>query len=1032
MTKQLSPQFHWELFRSWLGVSAVLALVVCFAADAQAADTGPHRHAQGQYDAATAIYGVVAGDDLDAIAERFEVTVAELKVRNKLSSNEIDVGQKLVVTTSAAEEGPTDALAEPNAIAEEAYLYGFPMIVGYDVLYKYFIDSKSGQFKAPINQIHNEARVFTPQDTGISTPNSDTPYSMAFLDLRAQPMVLCMPEIEKARYYDVQLVDLYTDNYGYMGSRITGNGPGCYLVAGPDWKGEMPKGIAKVFRSETQFSLVIYRTQLFNPEDMDNVQKIQSGYKVEALSAFLGQPAPPAAPTVDWLKFEQDGFTTHFAETLDFLLQFCPPVGTAEVEKPLREKLAKIGIGSGKKASHKDLPPEVKAALGSGVKAAFAKIGQTAESIGTDINGWHIGAAAGSREFYNGDWALRAAAAKLGIYGNSEAEAVYPYTRHDMNDMALDGSKHSYQMTFPAGQLPPVNAFWSITMYDGRTQLLIDNPINRYLINSPMLSELKKNADGSLTIYIQKDSPGKDKESNWLPAPDGPMFVVMRLYWPKTEAPSVFPLGKGSWQPPALVPVENRNALDVKRFGDKSLENFIRTDTRYGHDGLFQGPRGWGYWNYLEYPRPVQNPNLWPDMQSTYFIGRLAMPAGSSLTLHYTYPHARYFQFALYKAEHGTFVSIGEDLSGPQIEPNPGSTNPFRVGAGRLAEQRDFTLRILADDSPKDPVKRPTNTLYVGKDGGELMFVNRTYLSDQGSDGAGWGSADTPTTEAGLPTYEGALADGTQLSAEEVVKQFGRPIEGATKQPVTTEQWGMLVNAKGNDPALDPATAPARKIPKWEKYWNIKYSILGSFKTPEERAKIPYASAIDGGGDPETEYMFIQLSRKFGPVYVMRGKMPIFPNTYAGASGKGLEVMPAAQTQYWSLVSCEAMPSGQIVDALTDMQAPLDAGGNYTIVYSRREDRPANATLENGVAWIEWSPRGEGIDGPKNREDFGMLMLRFIANDPSWSESPSHVTKPGMEETVMGPYYPRGYYTTKAEFEAVGLKKPATGDSQVK
>ncbi len=473
----------------------------------------------------------------------------------------------------------------------------------------------------------------------------------------------------------------------------------------------------------------------------------------------------------------------------------------------------------------------------------------------------------------------------------------------------LDGSKHSYQMTFPAGQLPPVNAFWSITMYDGRTQLLIDNPIHRYLINSPMLPGLKKNPDGSLTIYVQKDSPGKDKESNWLPAPNGPMFVVMRLYWPKTEAPSVFPLGKGTWQPPALVPVQNLNALDVKRFGDKSLENFIRTDTRYGHDGLFQGPRGWGYWNYLEYPRPIQNPNLWPDMQSTYFIGRLAMPAGASLTLNYSFPHARYFQFALYKQEHGTFVSIGEDLSGPQIEPDPGSTNPFRVGADRLAEKRDFTLRILAEDAPADAKARGSNTLYVGRDGGELMFVNRTYLSDQGSDGAGWGSADTPATGGGLPTYTGMLADGTKLSAAEVVEQFGRPME-APKPPVTAEQWDMLVNAKDNDPTLDPATAPARKDPKWEKYWNIKYSILGSFKTPEERAKIPYAGAIDGGGDPETEYMLVQLSRKFGPVYVMRGKMPSFPNTYAGASGKGLEVMPAAQTQYWSLVSCEAMPSG--------------------------------------------------------------------------------------------------------------------------
>jgi hypothetical protein len=485
-----------------------------------------------------------------------------------------------------------------QAVAEQAYLYGFPMIVGYDVIYKFFIDRNSGQFKAPINEISNEARVFTPKDTAISTPNSDTPYSMALLDLRPEPIVLCMPEIEKARYYDVQLVDLYTDNYGYIGSRTTGNGAACYLVAGPEWQGQTPPGIAKSFRSETGLSLVIYRTQLFDPTDIDNVKKVQAGYKVQPLSAFVGQAAPPAAATIDWPKFEPEAFTTRFAEYLDFLLQFCPPIETAAVERPLREKFALLGIGPDKTMHYRDLSPEVKAAVGDGVKAALAKIEQTAASIGTDINGWRVGAAAGSREFYQGNWALRAAAAKLGIYGNSEAEAVYPYTRHDYNGIVLDGSKHNYQMTFAPGQLPPVNAFWSITMYDGRTQLLIDNPISRYLINSPMLPQLRKNIDGSVTLYIQKESPGKHRESNWLPAPDGPMFIVMRLYWPKTDLPSVYPLGKGTWRPPAMVPVRNLKALDVARFGDKSLENFIRTDQRYGHDGLFQGPRGWGYWNY--------------------------------------------------------------------------------------------------------------------------------------------------------------------------------------------------------------------------------------------------------------------------------------------------------------------------------------------------------------------------------------------------------------------------------------------------
>jgi hypothetical protein len=226
----------------------------------------------------------------------------------------------------------------------------------------------------------------------------------------------------------------------------------------------------------------------------------------------------------------------------------------------------------------------------------------------------------------------------------------------------------------------------------------------------------------------------------------------MRLYWPKDDAPSVYPLGKGSWKPPAIVPVRNLNALAVTRFGDKSLENIVRTDERYGHDGVFQGPRGWSYWNHLEYPKPIQNPNLWPDTQSTYFLGRLELPAGSVMTMDFSYPQARYFQFALYRWERNTFVAA-DAIAGPEIEPKPGSTNPFRVGANRLAERRDFKLRIVADDAPMAPDKRAPNTVYAGKDGGEIEGVIRIYLSDQGRDGSGWGPADASYGSRGFPTY---------------------------------------------------------------------------------------------------------------------------------------------------------------------------------------------------------------------------------------------------------------------------------------
>lgn len=441
------------------------------------------------------------------------------------------------------------SIAETKAIAEEGFIYGLPIVMNYAVMYEYAVDKNSGQFKAPFNEIKNEARVFTYKDTAIVTPNSDTPYSFLWMDLRAEPMVISVPAVEKRRYYAVQLEDGNTFNYGYIGSRATGNDAGDYMVAGPDWKGETPAGIKKVFHSTTQFSVAGFRTQLFGPEDMPNVVKVQSGYKAQPLSAYLKQPAPPAAPAIDFAKIDKELVKTNFFEYLDFALQFAPP---GPEEKEIRAKLARIGIGAGKTFDFKDLALEHKAEVALGMKEGEAKI---EKSLSTDeklINGWKIGAYFGDRNFFKGNWLLRAAGAKAGIYGNSAEEAVYPLAKQDGDGQPLDGSKASYTLTFAKDQFPPVNAFWSVTMYDGKTQLLIENPINRYLINSPMLAKMKKNPDGSLTLYIQNKSPGKDKESNWLPAPDGPIYMVMRLYSPKTEPPSVLPVGEGSWQPPVI------------------------------------------------------------------------------------------------------------------------------------------------------------------------------------------------------------------------------------------------------------------------------------------------------------------------------------------------------------------------------------------------------------------------------------------------------------------------------------------------
>jgi hypothetical protein len=357
--------------------------------------------------------------------------------------------------------------------------------------------------------------------------------------------------VEPGRYFVIQLIDMYTFNYGYIGSRATGNEAGCFLVHGPDWKGETPAGIKQVFPTETQFALAGYRTQLMGPDDMPNVVKVQAGYKVQTLSQFLGQPAPPAVPAIDWPAFSQADMKQPFAKYLAFLLQFCPPVAG---EQEIRAKLASIGIEAGKPFDYDKLSAEHKAEFLLGIEEGFKAIEHQKDNIGKNVNGWLIGSILGDRAFFDGNWTLRAAGALAGIYGNSAIEAVYPLAKQDASGAALDGSKHGYTLTFPADGFPPVNAFWSVTMYDGKTQLLIQNPINRYLINSPMLPTMKKNEDGSLTLYIQKDSPGADKESNWLPAPNGPIYLVMRLYWPKTEPPSVLPAGEGTWKPPAIVP----------------------------------------------------------------------------------------------------------------------------------------------------------------------------------------------------------------------------------------------------------------------------------------------------------------------------------------------------------------------------------------------------------------------------------------------------------------------------------------------
>ncbi|WP_245441435.1 DUF1254 domain-containing protein [Rhizobium vallis] len=434
---------------------------------------------------------------------------------------------------------------EARAIAREAYIYGFPLVDSYRVQYSYFVDRNDPEYKGEWNTLTNTARVYTPDDKAIQTPNSDTPYSSVGADLRAEPLVISVPEVENGRYYSIQFVDMYTFNFAYVGSRATGNSSGTFLLAGPNWKGKPPSGVSAVVRSETELAFLLFRTQLFDPADIDNVKKIQAGYRVEPLSAFLGQPAPAAPAKIDFIKplsVDEERTSPQFFSLLDFILQFCP-VNPLETE--MMARFAKLGIGAGKTFDPQALPPELLEAVEAGMADAWAAFKEHKETE-LDTGKRSSADSFGTRAFLNGNYLDRMSGAVLGIYGNSKEEAIYPVYFIDSKGESIDGAGHRYRIRFAQDALPPVNAFWSLTLYELPSSLLSANSLHRYLINSPMLPDLKRDADGGITLEIQHEMPAADRQANWLPAPAGPFFLVMRLYWPKAEALD------GRWKAPAL------------------------------------------------------------------------------------------------------------------------------------------------------------------------------------------------------------------------------------------------------------------------------------------------------------------------------------------------------------------------------------------------------------------------------------------------------------------------------------------------
>ncbi len=422
--------------------------------------------------------------------------------------------------------------SEARAIARDAYLYAFAMLRSYDTWYRQAVDPSAREYLGGFNVFRHYSEPFTPANRDIVTPNNDTPYSLAWLDLRAEPMVLRVPAVPHDRYYVFQLVDLFTYIVGYVGVRSTGFDAGDYLIAGPSYRAEPGHAFNKVFHAETDVVGVLGRTELDGPDDVETLKMLQERYRLQPLSAYQGRAAPPPAPKLSFPPYDPVRARTHdFIGYLNFLLTLADPPHPSEVA--LRKRFERIGVAPGAPFDAERLDPRLLASIAAGVRDAEsvikARVAATKSSRGLF----------GTREFLGQDYLKRDVAAAMGLYGNAVEEAYYSGTTGDGRALST--------LRFPKGKLPPAKFFWSITLYDAE-RFLYANPLARYSIGD-RTPNLVYDSDGSLTLYLGHESPGKERENNWLPAPRGPYHVVARLYGPGDA------VIRGEWKMPALTPL---------------------------------------------------------------------------------------------------------------------------------------------------------------------------------------------------------------------------------------------------------------------------------------------------------------------------------------------------------------------------------------------------------------------------------------------------------------------------------------------
>jgi len=427
-------------------------------------------------------------------------------------------------------------LSEASAIAEEAYIYAYPMLMGYGYFYPQAIDPQSKMHQG-MNRLHHFRQLGGPSFLNIIPwINNDTPYSAGWLDLRAEPFVLSLPSFPPHRFQDVQLIDLFTHNFAFFGTRVNGNEATRILIPGPDWEGELPAGVDHLARAETRLVKIVTRILLEHADDGAAIHALEDQYRLEPLSRFTGEGAPPAAAVIEFpppsapkLEVRSAAFIRYF----NFLLPLC---NVPASESAMFERFARIGIAAGTPFDADRLTTSLREAIDAGVVAAYRRIEAKAARLDDRANGWEMPLdLRGNRARMAGDAAAllrRAAAALYAIWGVDAEEGLYMVADVDAQGVALDGSQHRYEIRFDGP--PPVHAFWSFTVYDAKTRLLVEHPSGRYAVRDRDAGQ-QRGDDGSLTLILQHQWPGREREPNWLPVPLRPFQVVARLYWPKQE-----------------------------------------------------------------------------------------------------------------------------------------------------------------------------------------------------------------------------------------------------------------------------------------------------------------------------------------------------------------------------------------------------------------------------------------------------------------------------------------------------------------